>query len=687
MNKLLQVYKDLKIIRKIQFGFLIIAIISTILAVNDLREFRVLRNVNQNIFDNFVQPSQEITAVTENLNEIQSWMLKLSNPKFSSVFDEGIKRVSILKQDLDKEFKRLQNHYKGTDFEDYIKKIKDVWDNYNSNVTDGIISAASMQLFDMAADIATSEGTKDAMAINNNLKSFQDKLRNNAESLQTESDDAVSRASLLLIVGMILGTLVFLFAVFILGPSISNPVVKLKKIIEEYSIGKYDSHLEIHQKDEVGELADMLRKLRDAQKEKIEAAVNIANGNFVDVTPVSEYDEFAKAFNRQVTIIKEMKSNVDILALKNKEEGDLSYRMNADNFNGEWKNIPHAVNDLLDKISEPIGEAGEILNKMAQGDFTVRMTGDYKGDYAKIKNDVNTLSESMEKALGQVKTNVVELINAAEEISSATDKLAVGANDQSIQSSEVASAVEEMTRTIIENSNNVVRIGERSREAEVIAEKGGEAVLKTVEGINEVSDIVFSTSTTMEELGQSSEKIGEVIKVINDIADQTNLLALNAAIEAARAGEQGRGFAVVADEVRKLAERTQKATKEIENMINEIQVRTEEAIKAINQSAEVVVKDKEMAQEAGKMLKDIIDNSVEITGLIEQFAAALEQESKTSEEISRNIEAINAVASENAESTSMINRSAEFFYSSTDTLNKMMEKFKVNLNKLSMIER
>ncbi len=687
MNKLLQVYKDLKIIRKIQFGFLIIAIISTILAVNDLREFRVLRNVNQNIFDNFVQPSQEITAVTENLNEIQSWMLKLSNPKFSSVFDEGIKRVSILKQDLDKEFKRLQNHYKGTDFEDYIKKIKDVWDNYNLNVTDGIISAASMQLFDMAADIATSEGTKDAMAINNNLKSFQDKLRNNAESLQTESDDAVSRASLLLIVGMILGTLVFLFAVFILGPSISNPVVKLKKIIEEYSIGKYDSHLEIHQKDEVGELADMLRKLRDAQKEKIEAAVNIANGNFVDVTPVSEYDEFAKAFNRQVTIIKEMKSNVDILALKNKEEGDLSYRMNADNFNGEWKNIPHAVNDLLDKISEPIGEAGEILNKMAQGDFTVRMTGDYKGDYAKIKNDVNTLSESMEKALGQVKTNVVELINAAEEISSATDKLAVGANDQSIQSSEVASAVEEMTRTIIENSNNVVRIGERSREAEVIAEKGGEAVLKTVEGINEVSDIVFSTSTTMEELGQSSEKIGEVIKVINDIADQTNLLALNAAIEAARAGEQGRGFAVVADEVRKLAERTQKATKEIENMINEIQVRTEEAIKAINQSAEVVVKDKEMAQEAGKMLKDIIDNSVEITGLIEQFAAALEQESKTSEEISRNIEAINAVASENAESTSMINRSAEFFYSSTDTLNKMMEKFKVNLNKLSMIER
>ncbi len=686
MKKILQLFKDLKIIRKIQFGFLIIAIISTLMALNDLSQFHLLKRVNRNIFNEFVKPSQQIASVTEKLSEIQLWMLKLSNPKFSSVFNDGIKRVDILKRELDQEFTTLQKQYAGSEFEDYLNRIKTVWDNYNTNVTDGIISAATMQLFDMAADIATSEGAKDELAIKNNLKSFQDKLRAKAEELKGSSNKAISNASLLLIIGMALGTLVFLFAFFVLGPSITKPIIRLKKIIEEYSLGKYDSHLNVNQKDEVGELADMMRKLRDSQTEKIDAAVKIANGKFVEVKPVSQYDEFAHAFNKQVEIITGLKNYVDELAVKNEEEGDLSFRINENDFNGDWRNIPHAINTLLDKISEPINEAGEVLNSMAQGNFTVRMKGNYKGDYAKIKNDVNILADSMEKALGQVKSSITELIGAAEEISSATEKLAVGANDQNIQSSEVASAVEEMTRTIIENSNNVIKIGERSRDAEVIAKKGGETVLNTVEGINEVADIVVDTSNTMQELGQSSEHIGEVIKVINDIADQTNLLALNAAIEAARAGEQGRGFAVVADEVRKLAERTQNATKEIETMISEIQVRTEEAIKAINQSTEVVEKDKEMAREAGEMLKQIIDNSNEITNLIEQFAAALEQESKTSEEISRNIEAISSVAEENAEGTSMINRNAELLYSSTDALNSLMERFKVNVNEIRMIE-
>ena len=686
MIRLIQVFRNLKIIRKIQFGFLIIAMISTILAVNDLNQFRILKQVNQNIFSNYVNPSQQIASVTQKINEVQLWMLKLSNPKFSSVFNDGIQRVDILKRELDKDFVSLQKQYSETEFSGYINKIKTVWNNYNTNVTDGIISAASMQLFDMAADIATSEGTKNALEIQNNLKSFQDKLRDNAQKLKLESNSQISSASTLLIIGMVIGTLIFLFSFFILGPSIANPIIRMKNVISEFAIGKYDADLEIKQKDETGELAEMLIKLRDAQKDKINAAKEIANGNFVEVTPVSEFDEFAVAFNKQVTIIKDVKTNVDLISQKNEEEGDLSYRIDIENFNGEWKNIPNAINKVLDKISEPINEAGEVLNRMAKGDFTVRMRGDYKGDYEKIKNDVNLLAESMDSALGQVILNINELVNIAEQISTSTEKLAVGANDQNIQSSDVASAIEEMTRTIIQNSENVTIIGERSKEAGLIAEEGGQTVLKTVEGINKVADIVIETSKTMQDLGKSSEHIGEVIQVINDIADQTNLLALNAAIEAARAGEHGRGFAVVADEVRKLAERTQTATKEIEEMVNEIQSRTQEAIEATNQSTEVVEKDKVMAQESGKFLEKIIDNSYTISELIEQFAAAIEQESKTSEEISKNIESISVVAEETAESTAIINRNAELLYSSTEALENLMNKFVVGQDGTKLLE-
>jgi methyl-accepting chemotaxis protein len=686
MKQLAQMFRNLKIIRKIQFGFLLIAAISTLLAVNDYYEFHLAQNVNNKIFNEFIRPSQRIASLTGKLNEIQTWMLKLSNPKFESVFDNGIQRVQLLKKELDEEFKHFQEKYKGTDFEKYILQVKKEWDNYNSNVSDGIISASSMKLFDMAADIATSEGEKGTLAINNNLKAFTDKLRENAIDLKQESNSQISTASTLLLIGMGLGTLIFLFAFFVLGPSITNPIVKLKSFVSELSLGKYNTETEINQKDETGELAEMLEKLRVAQKEKINAAIEISNGNFVEVNPISEFDEFAVAFNKQVGMIRELKQHVDILAQKNEEEGDLSYRIDTEKFSGEWKNIPNAINTLLDKISEPINEAGHILNEMAKGNFTVRMSGDYKGDYGKIKNDVNLLADSMDNALGQVIINIKELVNIAEEISSSTEKLAVGANEQNIQSSEVASAIEQMTKAIFINSNNVTTIGERSKEAELIAKEGGSMVHKTVEGINEISDIVIETSKTMQDLGNSSQHIGEVIQVINDIADQTNLLALNAAIEAARAGEQGRGFAVVADEVRKLAERTQNATKEIEEMIKEIQTRTQEAIEATNQSTEVVEKDKAMAQEAGNFLEKIIENSNSITDLIEQFASAIEEESTTSEEISRNVEAISAVAEETAESSGIINRNAELLYSSTESLESLMRKFVVGQQATRMLE-
>ena len=182
----------------------------------------------------------------------------------------------------------------------------------------------------------------------------------------------------------------------------------------------------------------------------------------------------------------------------------------------------------------------------------------------------------------------------------------------------------------------------------------------------------------LKNLGKSSDQIGEIIQVINEIADQTNLLALNAAIEAARAGEHGRGFAVVADEVRKLAERTTGATNEITTMIQRIQEDTSGAVGAIEKGKKEVENGKELAGDAGHALSEIIANTDEVANLINQLAAASEQQNATSQQISSNVELINNVTQQATESTEQISRAAENLNKLTINLQTVVNQFKLD---------
>jgi methyl-accepting chemotaxis protein len=196
--------------------------------------------------------------------------------------------------------------------------------------------------------------------------------------------------------------------------------------------------------------------------------------------------------------------------------------------------------------------------------------------------------------------------------------------------------------------------------------------------MNKIAEVVKRSASTVQKLGQSSEQIGEIIQVIDDIADQTNLLALNAAIEAARAGEQGRGFAVVADEVRKLAERTTKATKEIAAMIKEIQRDTIGAVSSMEEGTSEVEKGKHLADKAGQSLEQIIEGAGKVADIVSQVAAASEQQSSASEQISKNIEAISSVTQQSAAGVQQIARAAEDLNRLTNNLESLVSKFKIS---------
>ncbi|MCX7879845.1 MAG: methyl-accepting chemotaxis protein [Ignavibacteria bacterium] len=370
--------------------------------------------------------------------------------------------------------------------------------------------------------------------------------------------------------------------------------------------------------------------------------------------------------------------NDSLLLGKAIADGNLNIRSDSAKHQGAFLEIIDTINNAVDNIAEPLQETAKVMNFMKEGDLTVRMLGNYSGELQKLKENINIMAESLSALLLQISSSAEISATAASEISAIADTLAASSAENSAQIDELASAIEEMSRTISENALGATRAAEMAEQNKKIASEGGASVEETVSKMNEIASVVRTTAEKIERLGESSKEIGEIISVIDDIADQTNLLALNAAIEAARAGEQGRGFAVVADEVRKLAERTTEATKQIEKMIKSIQKETDEAVRAMKQGTDEVNNGIRLADKAGSALKMIVKSSQEVWDTINQIAAATEEQSSTSEQIAKNIASISQVTADTANRVQDIAKATEDLAKQIELLRSLIEKFKLH---------
>jgi methyl-accepting chemotaxis protein len=317
------------------------------------------------------------------------------------------------------------------------------------------------------------------------------------------------------------------------------------------------------------------------------------------------------------------------------------------------------------------------VGRFADGDLTVHAEAERADDeIAQLYEGFNRAVANLRAMIARVGGAAEDAASAAAQIGASTDQLAAGSQEQSAQASEVAAAVEEMVRTIVDTSQNATRTAETAAKSGEAAQEGAAVVTETVAKIREAADVVGTSAETVERLGASSERIGEIVATIEDIADQTNLLALNAAIEAARAGEHGRGFAVVADEVRKLAERTMGATDEIGGMIAQVQSETAAAVEAMRRGSTEVEAGITLADRAGASLHEIVAGAEETRSMVNSIAAASEEQSTTSEQMARSVEMISSVSGESAQGLSQIADAAGGLSRLTEELRGLVGAFR-----------
>ncbi|MEX2673366.1 MAG: methyl-accepting chemotaxis protein [Phycisphaeraceae bacterium] len=330
-------------------------------------------------------------------------------------------------------------------------------------------------------------------------------------------------------------------------------------------------------------------------------------------------------------------------------------------------------------LSQPIAQLiSRIQHIQDSSDLTLQVDVHSDDEVGKLGRCFNAFVTTLREVLTQVSSSTQEVASAATEIAASSEEMAAGVGEQNQQVTQISAAIEQMNSSVVEVARKSADAASNAADSGKVAEDGGRVVSQTVEDIESIRDAVSAGAASVQELGKRGEQIGQIIEVINDIAEQTNLLALNAAIEAARAGEHGRGFAVVADEVRKLADRTTKATEEIGQSIHAIQAETNGAVQRMNTGTERVQQGVERATAAGDSLHRIVTSARDVAAMIQSIAAAAEEQSAASEQVGRNVESIAAVARQTSEGSNQAVSAAAQLSAKAEQLQAMISRFRLD---------
>ncbi|MCF6781549.1 HAMP domain-containing methyl-accepting chemotaxis protein [Stutzerimonas stutzeri] len=329
------------------------------------------------------------------------------------------------------------------------------------------------------------------------------------------------------------------------------------------------------------------------------------------------------------------------------------------------------------QITLPLQETLADVERIASGDLATRRAVTRRDEMGTLQRGIQSMGETLRELIGGIRDGVSQISSAAEELSAVTTQTSAGANSQREETDQVATAMHEMSATVHEVARNAEQAAQAATEADIQARDGNRLAAEVVTQIERMANEVIRSSEAMTALQRDSDKIGSVMGVIRTVAEQTNLLALNAAIEAARAGEAGRGFAVVADEVRGLAQRTQQSTEEIEQLVSALHSGTQQVASIMQSSRELTESSVELTRQTGSALADITTTVSSIQAMNQQIATAAEEQSAVAEEISRSVVHVRDVSEQTASASEQTAAATHELARLGSQLQSMVSRFRI----------
>jgi methyl-accepting chemotaxis protein len=397
-------------------------------------------------------------------------------------------------------------------------------------------------------------------------------------------------------------------------------------------------------------------------------------------------------------------------------EGKLSTRADASKHQGDFRKIVQGMNDTLDAITAPMRIAAQYIEDFGQGTVMPRINASYNGDFNEIINNLNQYvdtrnkivqliykiakgdlttivrprseKDEMANALAQMLANLRQLTGQMQEatdniskansnISAATAEQAATVTEQASSVAETTTAVEEVRQTAKQSVERVQLVSEMASNTLKLAETGLDAMKRTEDGMLDLKEQVRHIAETILNLSEQTLQIGEIISTVNDIADQSNLLALNAAMEAARVGEAGRGFAVLAGEVRNLAEQSRQATTQVTSILSEIQKAANAAVLVTEQGTKSAESGVELAQSTGNSIRTIREHTQQVVSASEQIAASARQQLAGMDQITRAMENINQGATQTQKGMQQVDRAAQNLNDLGNQLTGIVQRYKI----------